>query len=71
MPIQTLPQWVRTAAVITPPYWAMRGFRSLFLKGDGAGSVVLPTLMLLLFTALFAAVALWRFQFGESKSSVR
>ena len=49
----------------------MRGFRSLFLKGDGAGSVVLPTLMLLLFTALFAAVALWRFQFGESKSSVR
>jgi ABC-2 type transport system permease protein len=71
VPIQTLPQWVRTAAVITPPYWAMRGFRSLFLKGDGAGAVVLPTLMLLLFTALFAAVALWRFQFGESKSSVR
>jgi ABC-2 type transport system permease protein len=71
VPIQTLPQWVRTAALITPTYWAMRGFRSLFLEGAGAGAVILPTLMLLLFTVLFALVALWRFRFNESKSAVR
>jgi ABC-2 type transport system permease protein len=71
VPIQTLPEWVRTVATVTPTYWAMRGFRALFLEDAGAGAVLLPTAMLLLFTALFATVSLWRLRLNERKSAVR
>lgn len=71
MPLSVLPGWAQHIAPASPTYWAMRGFRSLFLEGAGAGAVMLPTLMLLLFTVLFALVALWRFRFNESKSAVR
>jgi ABC-2 type transport system permease protein len=71
VPIETLPSWLRTVAVVTPPYWAMRGFRSLFLDHAGAGAVVLPTAMLIVFATAFGLVALWRFRFDERRSTFR
>ena len=71
VPIETLPSWMRSIAVVTPPYWAMRAFRSLFLDHAGGGAVVLPTTMLLGFAALFGAVALWRFRFDDTRSTFR
>jgi ABC-2 type transport system permease protein len=71
VPIETLPHWVRTAAVVTPPYWAMRAFRSLFLDHAGAGAVVLPTAVLLGFSMLFGLVALRRFRFDDTRNAFR
>ena len=71
VPIETLPSWVRTVAVVTPPYWAMRAFRSLFLDHAGAGAVVLPTAVLLAFSALFGVVALRRFHFDDTRNAFR
>ena len=71
VPIETLPSWMQHIAVITPPYWAMEGFRSLFLDHAGAGAVVVPTLVLMGFALGFGAFALWRFRFDDSRSSFR
>jgi ABC-2 type transport system permease protein len=71
VPIETLPGWVRTVAVVTPPYWAMRAFRSLFLDHAGAGSVLLPTAMLLGFSTVFGIVAVARFGFDDTRNTFR
>jgi ABC-2 type transport system permease protein len=71
VPIETLPSWMREIAVAVPPYWAMRGFRSLFLDHSGAGAVVLPSLILIGFSAAFGSFALWRFRFDDTRSSFR
>jgi len=71
VPIETLPSWMQGIAGVAPPYWAMRGFRSLFLDHAGAGAVVLPTLVLIGFSVAFGSFALWRFRFDDSRSSFR
>jgi ABC-2 type transport system permease protein len=68
-PITALPDWARSVAPVTPGYWAMRGFRTVILRGGGLGDVVLPVLMLLAFTAVFGAVAALRFRFEQTKLS--
>jgi hypothetical protein len=47
----------------------MRGFRSVILDGQSLGGVVAPALVLLGMAALFAAVALSRFRFEDTKLS--
>jgi ABC-2 type transport system permease protein len=68
-PISSLPAWARAIAPATPSYWAMRGFRSVILRPGGVGTVLLPTLVLLAFGAGFAALAVLRFRFEETKVS--
>jgi ABC-2 type transport system permease protein len=69
VPLSTLPGWARAVAPATPSYWAMRGFRSVILDGDGIGDVVAPVVALLAFAAVFALIAAVRFRFDEVKSS--
>lgn len=57
MPLFTLPTWVHHVAPVTPQYWAMRGFDGLILEGQGIGSAVLPTAILLGFALAFTLVA--------------
>jgi ABC-2 type transport system permease protein len=68
VPFSVLPGWARAIAPVTPTYWAMRGLRSVILDGRGMGGVARPTAMLGAMAALFAAVALRRLRFDESKS---
>jgi len=68
-PLSVLPAWARTIAPITPSYWAMRGFRSVTLTNGDLGSVALPIVMLLSFTAGFAILAALRFRAEETKIS--
>ena len=37
VPFSVLPRWAQTVAPVTPTYWAMRGFRSVILDGQGLG----------------------------------
>ncbi|MGI8793079.1 MAG: hypothetical protein ACR2H3_07875 [Acidimicrobiales bacterium] len=46
----------------------MRGFRAVTLEGSGFGAVLVPCGVLLLFGAVFTAVALARFRFDEPKA---
>lgn len=67
VPVSAMPGWAQAVAPAMPTYWAMRGFRSLILEGQGFSAVLLPVGVLLGFGALFTAVAAWRFRFDESK----
>jgi ABC-2 type transport system permease protein len=63
-----LPQWAQTIAPVIPSHWAMEASTNVILKGEGIGSVIGPTAVLLAFTAGFTAVALMRFRPTDSKS---
>jgi len=67
VPLTVLPEWVQTVAGLTPTYWAMEGFLDVILEGAGLLDVVVPTLALLAFTAVFTAIAATKFRFEESK----
>jgi ABC-2 type transport system permease protein len=68
VPLNVLPAWARAIAPVTPTYWAMRGMRSVVLDGRGFGAVALPIGVLLAMSLLFAAIALRRFRFDETKT---
>jgi ABC-2 type transport system permease protein len=68
-PISSLPRWAAAIAPATPTYWAMRGFRSVIIDGQGVGAVALPTGVLLGFAVVFVGVAGTRFRYEETKVS--
>ena len=65
VPLSVLPGWARTVAPIAPQYWAMRGFRSTILDGQGVSGVALPVGVLLGFAVVAGAIALLRFRFDD------
>jgi len=67
VPFDTLPEWARAVAPVTPTYWAMRGMRSVVLDGEGVGSVVAPTAVLLGMSVLLGVVAARRLRLDEAK----
>lgn len=68
-PVSSLPGWAAAIAPATPSYWAMRGFRSVIIDGQGVGAVALPTAVLLGFAVVFVGVAATRFRYEETKVS--
>ena len=48
---------------IVPHYWANRAFNDLLVRGLGLADVTTEMAALLVFTALFFAIGLWRFDF--------
>jgi len=69
VPVNVIPGWARTIAPVTPTYWAMRGFRSVILAGNGVSGVLLPTAILLAMGGAFAVISLAKFRFADSKTS--
>jgi ABC-2 type transport system permease protein len=55
-PSEVMPRWLWKAAHVLPTAWAMDGFHALISFGHGVETVVLPTVVLLGFAALFAAL---------------
>jgi ABC-2 type transport system permease protein len=70
-PIALLPSWAQTISPATPTYWAMRAFSDVLLEGATAGSVVLPTVVLLTMSAAAFVLALVRFDTAEVKRAWR
>jgi len=66
VPTFIFPAWLQQLTVIVPARWAVDGLDAMTWRGLGIGSAVVPTLMLLLFAAAFAGVALTRFRWEES-----
>lgn len=67
VPAETMPGWAQTIAPAIPTYWAMEGFRDVILEHGGLGAVLVPSLVLLGFGALFTALSAWKFRFEDTK----
>jgi ABC-2 type transport system permease protein len=68
VPYSVLPQWAKTVAPATPTYWAMRGFRSVVLGGQGLSAMAAPIGALGAMAVLFVVVSLRRLRFDETKT---
>ncbi len=66
-PYDQLPGWARALSPFTPQYWAMRGFRSVFLEQGGLTAVALPVGVLLGAGAVLGLAASIRFRVDETK----
>ncbi len=62
-PIELFPQAVRTAVMVLPTSWAMRGMLNIVLRGQGMAGVLPEAGVLCLFAFLFLGVGIWRFRF--------
>lgn len=67
VPLSVLPDWVQAVARFVPTYWAMDGFLDVILEGVGFAEALVPTFVLLLFTAGFTVIAAMKFRFEETK----
>jgi ABC-2 type transport system permease protein len=65
-PTFIFPLWLQRVTVIVPTRWAVDGFDAMSWRGLGFSAAVMPILMLLGFSAAFAAVAVWRFRWEEA-----
>ena len=63
MPSFMLPDWLNTIARAVPQYWANQAYYGLIFRGETLTDISTDLLALLLFTAIFFAVGLWRFDF--------
>jgi ABC-2 type transport system permease protein len=61
-PLFLYPDWLQNIAKISPHAWATEGFNKLMLFGAGFGDVVSSMVALVVFTVIFAAIAIWRFR---------
>jgi len=67
VPFDVLPEWAQAIAPITPTYWAMKGFESVILDGEGLDGIAAEIGALSGMAALFLAISLRRFRFDERK----
>jgi ABC-2 type transport system permease protein len=67
VPLSVLPGWARTIAPMAPQYWAMRGFESVLLDGQGVAAVLLPVAVLTAVALVAGCLALLRFRFDDTK----
>jgi ABC-2 type transport system permease protein len=67
VPLAVLPHWARTIAPLTPTYWAMRGFDSVILDGQGLRAMAAPVAALAAMSLVFGVVALRKLRFDATK----
>lgn len=65
VPAFFFPAWLQKATLIFPTRWAMDALDAVTWRGLGLEAALPAVLVLALFTALFALVALWRFRWEE------
>lgn len=61
-PIEIVPPFMKVIALFTPTGWAMKGLTDVVVRNQGIQAAVLPTMMLLIFAAVFFVVGLTRFR---------
>jgi ABC-2 type transport system permease protein len=62
IPMFLFPQWLQKLTVVVPTRWAMEGLEAMTWRGLGLEAAVLPIAVLLLFAAVFGALAVARFR---------
>lgn len=65
VPSFIFPQWLQTLSLAVPTRWAVDALDAMTWRGQPLAAALLPCAVLLGFSALFAAVAIWRFRWEE------
>ena len=65
LPSFMFPEWLQTASLAIPTRWAVDGLDAMTWRGLGLEAAWAPIAALLGFTALFSAIAVWRFDWEE------
>ena len=65
VPSFIFPEWLQRISLFVPTRWAVDGLDAMTWRGLGLDAALLPVAVMLVFTAVFAAVALARFQWEE------
>ena len=68
VPSFVFPEWLQAASLVVPTRWAVDGLDAMTWRGLGFEAAVGPIVALLAFSALFAAIAIWRFEWEEPRS---
>jgi ABC-2 type transport system permease protein len=67
VPTFVFPEWLQTASLVVPTRWAVDGLDAMTWRGLGFQAALAPIAALLGFAALFAAIAIWRFDWEEPR----
>jgi ABC-2 type transport system permease protein len=65
VPSFVFPAWLQTISLFVPTRWAIDGLDAMTWRGLGAGAALLPVAAMLGFSAVFAVLAIARFQWEE------
>jgi ABC-2 type transport system permease protein len=65
VPSFVFPEWLQTATLVVPTRWAIDGLAAMTWRGLGIDAAVGPIAVMLGFSALFALIAVWRFEWEE------
>jgi ABC-2 type transport system permease protein len=65
VPTFIFPEWLQSATLVVPTRWAVDGFEAMTWRGLGFNAALAPIGTMLAFSAAFAALALWRFDWEE------
>jgi ABC-2 type transport system permease protein len=65
VPTFVFPAWLQTVSLAVPTRWAVDGLDAMTWRGLGFGAAVGPIVAMLAFSALFAVLAVWRFDWDE------
>ncbi len=62
VPAFIFPQWLQKVSFAVPTRWAVDGLDGMIWRGSGFDAAVAPIVALLAFSAVFGALAVWRFR---------
>lgn len=65
VPSFVFPEWLQKASLFMPTTWAIEGLAAMTWRGLDIGVAALHGAVMIAFSAAFAALALWRFQWEE------
>jgi ABC-2 type transport system permease protein len=65
VPSFVFPPWLQVVSAWTPTHWAVDGLDAMTWRGLPLSAALLPTCILLAFSAVFGAIALARFRWEE------
>ncbi|MFG6432631.1 ABC transporter permease [Roseateles sp. LYH14W] len=65
VPAFIFPEWLQTVSLAVPTRWAIDALDAMTWRGLGFADALLPSAVMLGFSAVFALVAVWRFRWEE------
>jgi len=65
VPSFVFPEWLQTISLAVPTRWAIDGLAAMTWRGLGIEAALAPIGVMLAFSAVFAVIAIWRFDWEE------
>jgi len=65
VPSFVFPEWLQTVSLFVPTRWAVDGLDAMTWRGLGLDAALMPIVVMLAFSALFALIAVWQFDWEE------